>query len=204
MDLNREKHRLRREMRAKLKALAPSQFLSAGHAILPHLMPLLDDGEHLSASPLTVVYFASLPTEISTIPLDRLLLERGIRRVLPRVVGKDLAFHLLGPELPLTHLSHDRLGIPTPDPEAPRISLSETDLVLAPGLAFDDAGRRLGQGGGFYDRTLQGIRAAEAGAPPVIGLCLDVQRLPRIPSTALDQRVHGVCSPERGLLRLTR
>ena len=198
MDVNEEKRRLRRRIRTELRALPPSAFLSAGQAVLPHLVPLLDDAAVSSGPRLTVAYFASLPTEISTVPLDLLLLERGVRRLLPRVVGMDLAFHVVDPELRLTQLARDRLGIPTPDAKSTEVPLTEADLILAPGLAFDDGGVRLGQGGGFYDRTLQRLRTG-AEAPQVIGLCLDLQRLQGIPSTALDQRVNGVCSPDRGV-----
>ena len=54
------------------------------------------------------------------------------------------------------------------------------DLVLAPGLAFDRAGNRLGRGGGFFDRFLPLTRAT------VAGLCFSCQLIDEVPCSAGD------------------
>ncbi len=56
----------------------------------------------------------------------------------------------------------------------------ELDLILVPGLAFDRTGRRLGRGGGFYDRLLPQYNAIRA------GLCFDFQCLEEIPNEPHD------------------
>lgn len=193
-----EKRRLRQAIRARLRGLGPGEFLEAGRRIVDHLMPLLDRISGLSHDPPAVAYFASLPHEISTQPLDEHLRTRRIRRLLPRISDGELVFHQMKSQEPVSALERDRLGIHTPPSALPMVPLEEAGLILAPGLAFDSHGARLGQGGGYYDRMLQKVRAT-ASPPPVIGICLDIQRLEHIPMEPLDQRVDAVCSPTHGL-----
>jgi 5-formyltetrahydrofolate cyclo-ligase len=83
------------------------------------------------------------------------------------------------------------MGIPAPPPSSPA---AVPDLVLAPLLGFDAFGGRIGQGGGFYDRTLAALRAG-AGVQ-LIGLAYAGQACPRLPMDAHDQRLDGVLTEE--------
>jgi 5-formyltetrahydrofolate cyclo-ligase len=70
------------------------------------------------------------------------------------------------------------------------------DLVLVPGVAFDAEGRRLGYGGGFYDRLLPLMRpdvARVAGA-------YEEQIVDRVPTAAHDQRVPCIVTPGRVII----
>ena len=58
------------------------------------------------------------------------------------------------------------------------------DVLIVPMVGFDDAGGRLGYGGGFYDRTLAGLREAS-----VIGFALEAQRLDRVPRGKHDMEL---------------
>ncbi len=80
-----------------------------------------------------------------------------------------------------------------PEPQGPSSPLGPGDLLLVPGVAFDDAGVRLGLGGGHYDRTLAQtqIRA--------IGVCFECQRTDRLPRAPWDMPVAAVVT-ERGVL----
>jgi len=72
------------------------------------------------------------------------------------------------------------------------------DLVIVPLLAFDARGYRLGYGGGFYDRTLQALRAAR---PTVaIGFAFAAQELAEVPTEPTDQRLDWIVT-ERGARR---
>lgn len=75
------------------------------------------------------------------------------------------------------------------------------DVVLAPLIAFDRAGGRLGQGGGHYDRTLAALRAV--GPVLVIGLAYAGQEVPRVPSEPHDQTLDAILT-ETALLRVDK
>lgn len=67
------------------------------------------------------------------------------------------------------------------------------DVMLCPLLAFDEAGFRLGYGGGFYDRSLAEIRAAKQVI--TIGIAFDEQRVDAVPRDAYDQRLDWILTP---------
>jgi 5-formyltetrahydrofolate cyclo-ligase len=58
------------------------------------------------------------------------------------------------------------------------------ELVLVPLLGFDEVGRRLGYGGGYYDRTL--ARLKQSGSVKLVGLAYEAQKLSRVPADTYD------------------
>jgi 5-formyltetrahydrofolate cyclo-ligase len=61
-------------------------------------------------------------------------------------------------------------------------------ILLVPGLAFDDAGYRIGYGGGFYDALLERLNEEI----PTLGVAFSAQRVRELPLEPLDQSLHGV------------
>ena len=129
--------------------------------------------------------------ELDARPLIRALMAAGRRVVLPVTPPSPgpLLFRRFTPE---TTLKPGPMGTSEPPPGAPQ--LPPTVLFL-PLLAFDRGGRRLGYGGGFYDRTLQTLR--KAGPVRAYGLGFAGQEMDRVPTDALDQPLDGVVT-ERG------
>jgi 5-formyltetrahydrofolate cyclo-ligase len=63
----------------------------------------------------------------------------------------------------------------------------EPEVVIVPLVAFDARGFRLGYGGGFYDRTLEGLRAKR---PTIaVGFAFDAQEMPEVPIEDTDQKL---------------
>jgi 5-formyltetrahydrofolate cyclo-ligase len=70
-------------------------------------------------------------------------------------------------------------------------------MLLVPLLAFDRAGRRLGYGAGYYDRTLAGLPGA-----PAIGCAFAAQETDEVPAGPNDARLAAVAT-ERGIIDCT-
>jgi len=88
-----------------------------------------------------------------------------------------------------------RHGVREPIAGSEPIDAGRIDLVLVPGLGFDREGRRLGRGGGFYDRFL----AAAACRAVRWGVGFEIQVVPRVPCGAHDVRLHALAT-ENGVL----
>ncbi len=130
--------------------------------------------------------YAPHGSEMDTGPLGQILTEAGTWLCLPTVVtpGAPLAFQRWAQG---EDLVPDALGVRAPTRRAPFVT---PDLVVAPLLAFDDAGGRLGQGGGYYDRTLAELRGR--GQVFVLGLAWAGQEVERLSAETHDQPLDAV------------
>ena len=130
--------------------------------------------------------YHALGAELNPWPVLRRLEAAGARIVLPAAPEPHapLMFRAFAPNQPL---SPDAAKIPSPTEEAEALT---PDLVIAPLIAFDRQGYRLGQGGGYYDRTLAALRAS--GRLFVIGLAYAGQEVDQIPRDAHDQPLDAI------------
>jgi 5-formyltetrahydrofolate cyclo-ligase len=130
--------------------------------------------------------YQPIGSEIDPGPLLERLRRRGAQAALPATYARDavMSFRLWEPSTPL---EPDALGVPAPPSLA---ALVEPDLVIAPLLGFDRAGRRLGQGAGHYDRALANLRARKPVF--VIGLAFAGQEIAELPVEAHDERLDAI------------
>ena len=130
-----------------------------------------------------VAVYRAIGSELDADALSAALSGAGRELCLPVVVKRDapMVFRRWTPGEPL---ELDEAGVPAPFPLA---GVVEPDLILTPLLAFDAQGRRLGQGGGYYDRTF----AVHPDAVR-IGFAYAGQEVDDLPVEAHDVRLHGV------------
>ncbi len=123
----------------------------------------------------TVSGFIPYKSEITTIPMLERLHAQGWRTCLPIVIGMEepLLFRAWVPGEPLVPGAWD---IPVPLETSPE---AVPDVLLVPLLAFDRRGFRLGYGGGFYDRTLEKLRAIKRVV--AIGVAYHAQMVDEVP-----------------------
>jgi 5-formyltetrahydrofolate cyclo-ligase len=174
----------RREARlaraAFVAALAPAVRRGLEAAMARQVLPRLPAAG-------TLATYAAVGDEIDPAPLEALAVAAGWTLAFPLVKpGTALSFH----RTDFAALKPGVLGIPEPSPQSPVV---RPDALLVPLLAFDLSGGRLGQGGGYYDRTLSQLR--ESGPVLAIGLAWDVQRVDRLACDAWDQPLDAVATP---------
>jgi 5-formyltetrahydrofolate cyclo-ligase len=105
-----------------------------------------------------VATYAARPTEPGTTAMLERLSARGVRVLLP-VLGAGLQRDWA--EFDGAHDLQVRAPGRPPEPSGPTLgaaALADADVVVAPALAVDSNGVRLGQGGGWYDRALEHVR----------------------------------------------
>jgi 5-formyltetrahydrofolate cyclo-ligase len=142
-ELKRAKRRIREEVRADRDALEGSERERASVSIAERVLALPE-----VEGALAVMAFWSFGSEVGTAPLIEGLHARGVRVALPRIVEGDLEPVTYVPGDPVTTTAFGAC-----EPSAGRtLDPAVIDVVITPGIAFDLSGRRVGYGGGFYDR----------------------------------------------------
>jgi 5-formyltetrahydrofolate cyclo-ligase len=187
--VQQDKAALRKQLLAARSELPADQRRDAGRLIRDALLdfpPLQMAG--------TVAAYYSVGTEPDTRGLVYALWKRGTYVLLP----------LLLPDGDLDWASYEGPDSLVPGPrglaepsEPPRgaDAVARADVVLAPALAVDQAGNRLGRGGGSYDRAL----ARVGPLIPVIALLYDAELLSHVPAEPHDTPVRAAVRPAAGI-----
>jgi 5-formyltetrahydrofolate cyclo-ligase len=182
---------MRAAIRAARAARGADDRAAAAGAIAVQAMPLLDTLP--GTSPRDLSAYLSLPTEPGTDALLAAALAAGHRVRVPRITGPDLQWVALHPDADLVA---GPLGIREPvGPALDPDELAGLDLMLVPGLAVDRSGRRLGQGGGYYDRVLASVPSHAEGGPMLVAVLFDDEVLDEVPYEAHDCTVDGAVTP---------
>lgn len=148
----------------------------------------------------TLAAYMRLPGEVDLGDLLRWWLGEGRALLLPRFEPQAKTYAMVEVGDLSNEVTLGRYGIVEPVAQLPvvgRAVLASADVTwLVPGVAFDQQGRRLGRGGGYYDRLLARAKGAK------LGVALDWQVLPLLPSAAHDVRMNLVVTESRVLRAL--
>ena len=93
-------------------------------------------------------------------------------------------------------LQRGQMNVWEPQPHCPTVEVAALDIILVPGLAFTRDGKRLGRGGGYYDRLL----AHPHCRAQCIAVAFDVQIVEHITTEFHDQHIHQIIT-ESGLIQ---
>ncbi len=134
--------------------------------------------------------YSALRYELDPLPLLMKLHGAGFRIALPRTEDDaTLSFRECRPGVAL---QRGKFGLSEPHAALPAL---DPAIILAPLVAFDRKGNRLGYGAGYYDRALRRLRRLH---PIVaIGLAFDEQEFPDIPAEPQDEPLDMILTPAR-------
>ena len=137
-----------------------------------------------------VAAYLPIRSELSPLPLVAALVAAGVKTAMPvtPAPGHPLCFRAWAPGDSLDEGPYNTQQPPASAPEV------VPTVILAPMLAFDDGGWRLGYGGGFYDRTLAALRTA-GHRVCALGVAYDGQRVATVPTGPYDMQLDGVLTP---------
>ena len=181
-DNQSEKARLRRELRQARRRIDAPARASASMEISEHC-------QHLPGWPdaRRIALYLAADAEVDPAPLAAAARTAGKMPYSPVIQPDDslcFARWLEGEAL-----AANRYGIPEPGIDAERCEAAALDIILLPLVGWDRSGTRLGMGGGFYDRSLAGVRG-----PLRVGLAYASQERPALPSEPWDARLDYVAT----------
>jgi len=180
------KAKLRSEIRAVLKNLPREKRKADSEKLRARLRE-----QPFFGSAGLILFFAPLPCEIDVWPLLEESLAAGKIVALPRFDPASQSYIAGRVQDLKEEIVTGRFHIREPAAGCVAIPPENLDLVLVPGVAFDWNGRRLGRGGGFYDRLLRNVRGEK------IGIAFDEQIVEEIPAEPHDARMNFVLTPTR-------
>ena len=190
MDTSKDKARLREQMRTLRKAIAPDK-RSTDEAALENRLFSLPALKRVKC----IAVYSPIGSELRfASSLDRLFqLEQGPTIAFPIVRSEaSMSFYRFEANDDRSILAQPTKRVVDID-SSRHIEPTQIDVMLIPGIAFDEKGHRLGQGGGYYDRYLPYVRKDCM----LIGVAFDEQIIDSVPVNSTDMPVNYVITPTR-------
>jgi 5-formyltetrahydrofolate cyclo-ligase len=197
MERDRQKRDLKRSLRRSIVAAVMALDADGRSAQEARLLGRFPGLPGYAQAGTVLLYAKAFPEELDTRPLFQHAFAHGKRVICPRVDTRERRLRLYQIDSLESDCRPGILGIPEPREDRPEVHPRDVDWALVPGLAFDLACRRLGRGGGHYDRLLPLLRADA----PRWALGFDCQLVDRLPTEPHDVPVDGVATAGRVVQR---
>jgi 5-formyltetrahydrofolate cyclo-ligase len=182
--LHREKQKVRELLAQKRRIMPVDERTIQSTKILEQVesLPVFQSAK-------TILLYYPVQNEVDVLPLvKRYKHEKTI--LFPVSHRRGMTVH---PYAGNAMMHRGKFGIPEPTTPAYEGTI---DLMIVPAVAFDKKGRRLGRGGGYYDRFIKKIKNHTF----TLGVAYDFQMIDEVPSARHDQRVQGVVTPNQTIL----
>lgn len=139
----------------------------------------------------TVMFYYSIKGEVKTYEMINRAIENGYKVFLPKTdkINRELIPYKVEN---LEELEIGAYNILEPKDSSEKINPEALDLIIVPGVVFDENCYRIGYGGGFYDRFLKKIKKAKK-----IGLAYELQIVKKIPVEENDVKLDIVITEKR-------
>lgn len=184
----------KRELRSRLRAARANLRRGEAETRSNAVCARVTESPEFAGAKIIALYRA-MTGEVVTDEIFRSARSRGAVTLYPRVAkgSVDLVF---SPVSDLGDLKPGVWGILEPAVDAPAARVSDADVVIVPGVAFDMKGRRLGQGGGYYDRLLRKLKRGAVS----LGVAFDLQVVDEVPCGPNDAKIDCLAT-ESGFFR---
>jgi 5-formyltetrahydrofolate cyclo-ligase len=182
-----EKKQLRTFLRQCRRALTPTEVTEKSHLITQRMFTFTPFQQAA-----TVVLYNADENEVVTEAIWQMAMTRGQAVYYPRITPDKADLEFVR-RYPGERLVPGMFNILIPQGNEVLSGMQPSDIVLTPGVGFDENGHRLGRGKGYYDRAFRGVLASALR----VALAYDLQVVPKIPSGPMDELVHWIVTESR-------
>lgn len=180
-----EKSHIRAQIREQRKFLVKEELEQAGKDLAAEFKAALKEDASLRKAydkAKVIAVYKAVGGELPCDALAHYFRNTGKKTCYPRVNGDDMEF--VPVKNPDKEMVPGSFGIPEPSSSLKAVDNESVDIVIMPGIAFDQEGNRLGQGKGYYDRWISSV--GEGKRPLLIGVCFTFQLMSQVPVTSSD------------------
>lgn len=146
---------------------------------------IVESKEYKSAK--TIFVYVSFQGEVDTHKFIKYALNDTKRICVPKIISKKEGIRAVEINS-FEELKKEAYGILEPDNFDKKVDEKNIDLILMPGVAFDENGGRIGYGGAFYDRFLKNVSPKTL----KIALAYDFQIFSKVPMEEHDIKIDGI------------